>query len=247
MKRLFAITLCILALTSCNHKPDTSDDVSPKEVCIWENGDWTTDWMQLYVDYARGYDKFYTDKRVMDIWHRWTLAYVDNDTIPEMVFLCAGEAYGNPVLTIHNGQVVEWNSWRCAAAYIPKSGLIENDNGSMGTYWHRVFRLKEGTFTELYTRYIVQGMDYRDSGYVYYQGTSYNEKDSPDEFYRYCNDSVTQALYTSAGESIEFDEINDYLSIDLFDPNPQHALPYSVNKITMNNTQNAQESTVEDA
>lgn len=124
MKHLFAITLCLLALAACNHKPDTTDDASPKEVCVWENGDWTTDWMRLYADYACGYDKFYTDKRIMDIWRRWTLAYIDNDTIPEMVFLCAGEAYGNLVLTVHNGQVSKWNSWRCAATYIPRSGLI---------------------------------------------------------------------------------------------------------------------------
>ena len=189
--------------------------------------------MRQYADYTRGYDDFYTDKRIMDIWSRWTLAYIDDDTIPEMVFLCAGEAYGNKVLTVHNGKVSEWNSWRCAAAYIPKSGLIENDNGSMGTYWYRVFQLKEGTFTELYTRYIVQGMDYRDSGYVYYRGERYTERDSPDEFSRYCDDSITQALYTSAGESIEFDEINDYLSTDLFAPDIQPTLPDGVNKITL--------------
>lgn len=233
MKQIFIIFLCVFTLASCNHKPDTTDDVSPKEVCIWSNGEWTTDWMRLYVDYAHGYDVFYTDKRIMDIWRRWTLAYIDDDTIPEMVFLCACEAQGNKVLTINNGQVVEWNSFRCAAAYIPKSGLIENDNGSMGTYWYRIFRLKKGNFTELYTRYDMEGWDYRDSCYVYYLETRYTRTDSPDEYNRYSDDSIPQALYKSIGENIEFDAIDNYLSTDLFAPNIQPTLPDGVNKITL--------------
>ena len=230
---IFVSFLCILALTVCNRKPDTTDNVSSKEVCVWENGNWTTDYMRLYADYAHGYDKFYTEKRIIDLWRRWTLAYIDNDTIPEMVFLCAGEAYGNLVLTVQNEQVMEWYSWRCAAAYIPKSGLIENDNGSMGTYWYRVSRLEEGTFTELYTRYVSEMSDYSDSSYVYYQGIRYNITDSPNEFYRYSDDSIPQALYKSIGESIEFDAIDNYLSTDLFDPNIQPTLPDGVNKITL--------------
>ena len=233
MKQIFIIFLCVFTLASCNLKPDTTDDVSPKEVCIWSNGEWTTDWMQLYADYACGNDIFFTESRRMDLWQNWTLAYVDDDTIPEMIFLCYGEVSGNKVMTIHNGKVSEWNSWRCAAAYIPKSGLIENDNGSMGTYWYRVFRLKEGIFTELYTRYDMEGWDYRDSCYVYYQGTRYNWTVSPDEYNRYSDESIPQTLYKSVGESIEFDAIEPRLSTDLFDPDVQPTLPDGENKITL--------------
>ena len=220
MKQLFII-LCFLVLASCNHKPETTDDVSPKEVCIWENGDWTTDWMRLYVDYARGYDKFYTDKRIMDIWRRWTLAHIDNDTIPEMVFLCAGEAYGNKVLTIHNGQVVEWNSWRCGSSYIPKSGLIENHDGSMGYYYDRVFRLENGVFTEIFNHTdeyyclhdtITETMEY----FCHFKGDSILRIGFDQECGAYHR--LKDSIYFSVGESIKFDAINDYLSTDLFNP-----------------------------
>ena len=149
MKRTWIIILGFLALISC-HNTSQQNCTEPSKVRIWKNGQWATDWMQKYAEYVRGNDRFFTDSRIIDIWNTWGLAYIDDDATPVMVLFCPGEAYGNKVLTIHDGKVTEWNSWRCNASYIPKSGLIENKDGSMGEYWDKVFLLKDGVFTEIF-------------------------------------------------------------------------------------------------
>ena len=149
MKRTWIIIIGFFALISCHIKVQQNDYKSSC-VCVWKNGQWSTNWMQKYVEYVRGNDMFFADSRIIDIWNTWGLANIDGDAIPKMILFCPGEAYGNKVLTIYNGKVLEWNSWRCNASYIPKSGLMENKDGSMGEYWDKIFMLKDGTFTEIF-------------------------------------------------------------------------------------------------
>ncbi|MCR5444125.1 MAG: hypothetical protein K6E96_00380 [Bacteroidales bacterium] len=215
---------------------DTTDEIS-REICVWSNGNWTTDWMQKYVDYARGYDQFYTDERIMDTWREWGLAYIDNDTIPEMILLCSCEATGNKVLTIRDGKVSEWNSWRCSSSYIPRSGLIENHDGHMGYYYDRVFRLENGVFTELFNHsdrfhdVVINDSLVTIEYYCCFDGDTALRLGSDiacEEYYR-----QKDSIYTSVGESIEFYATDSQLSTDLFDPESQPTLPDGVNKITL--------------
>ena len=139
----------------------------PSGVCAWKNGRWSSEWMQKYVEYVRGNDNFYTYERIMDI---WSLGYIDDDTIPEMLLLCPCEANGCKVLTIYGGKVFEWNSWRCGVSYIPKSGLINNEDGNMGHYYDRIIKLKDGEYNLVYMKNIVESIDLIDSNYVFYNG-----------------------------------------------------------------------------
>ena len=195
------VAFAFLLLAGCGNQSKV-DPKQPSEICVWKNGQWTTDWMQKYVEYARGKDNFYTDRRIMDEWQYWGLAYIDNDTIPEML-LYGSEAAGCKVLTIYEGKVSEWNSWRCGVSYIPKSGLINNEDGSMGHYYDRIVKLEDGEYTLVYMINYYEGIDYIDSNYVYYQGNKYSISDSPKEYERYTNDSVKHALYTSYGQSVD--------------------------------------------
>ncbi len=257
MKKTIVITLCILALAACNHKSDTTGEALPKEVsvwsngdidrtddasekiCVWENGDWTTDWMRKYVEYCRTNDRLFTDERIIDIWNTWGLAYIDNDAIPEMVLFCPGEAYGYKVLTIHNREVVEWRSWRCSASYISRSGLIENKDGSMGEYWDKVFELKGGVFKEIYnhTDKLYKAHDKiddttgADEYFCYFKEDSTLRIGFEEECEEYHN--LKNDIYSSVGECIEFNAIESRLSSDLFEPDVQPTLPDGVNKITL--------------
>lgn len=230
MKNITAITLCFLAFASCNHKPETADDSTPKEVCVWENGQWATDWMQKYVEYVRGKDRFFTDNRIIDIWNTWALAYIDDDKIPEMVLLCPGEAYGNKVLTIHDGKVVEWSSWRCNAAYIPKSGLIENNDGSMGEYWDKVFVLKNGAFTEIYnhTDMLLHGHDEVNTNEFSCSLNGDTTLRVGDEMDCHQYDQQKNDIYSSKGESVNFDASMSNLPASYFEKDWQPTLPDGV-------------------
>ena len=221
MKRTWIIILGLLALISC-HNTSQQNGTEPSEVCVWKNGQWATDWMQKYVEYVRGNDRFFANSRIIDIWNTWGLAYIDDDATPEMVLFCPGEAYGNKVLTIHDGKVIEWNSWRCNASYIPKSGLIENKDGSMGEYWDKVFLLKDGAFTEIFNH----------TDKLFRSHDKIDDTTGADEYYCYfgsdstlrigfemeCKEYHSQkdSLFSSVGEIIELCSI-DHLSASLFE------------------------------
>ena len=207
MKQIMTIAVFSLLMIGCGNNSNKVERDYPSEVCVWRNGQWATDWMRKYVEYARGNDDFYTDERIMDIWQYWGLAYIDDDTIPE-ILLYGCEATGCKVLTIYNGKVSEWNSWRCGVSYIPKSGLIDNEDGSMGHYYDRIIKLENGEFNMIYMTNYVESIDYIDSVYVCYNGEKYCYSTSPDEYNLYSNDSVKQALYTAKGQSIDYNAID---------------------------------------
>ena len=213
--------LFVLIVAGCGNTNNVEQDYST-EVSVWKNGQWTTDWMQKYVEYARGRDAFYTDERIMDTWQRWGLAYIDNDTIPEMI-LYGCEATGCKVLTIFDGKVSEWNSWRCGVSYIPKSGLINNEDGSMGHYYDRIIKLEDGEYTLVYMTNYVE--DVEDSNYVYCQGNKFSVSNSPEEYSLYTNDSVKQALYTSFGQSVDINAIDSLYPSAFFEEGWSLVLP----------------------
>lgn len=224
VRKSFLIALLALIIVGCWNTNKSKQEVGqdyPSEVCVWKNGQWTTEWMQKYAEYVRNNDGFFTTERIIDIWNSWGLAYIDNDTIPEMVLLCPGEAYGNKVLSIYKGEVKEWSSWRCQATYISRSGLIDNHDGHMGEYWDKVFELKDGVFKEIYNH----------TDKLYKSHDKINDTTGADEYYCYfggdstlrigfeeeCEEYLTlkNKIYTSVGEVIDFCSI-DHQSTSIF-------------------------------
>lgn len=225
--RKIALTiLFVLIVAGCGYTNKVEQFCS-SEVCVWKNGQWATEWMQKYVEYARGIDTFYTNERIMDIWQLWGLAYIDDDTIPEML-LYGCEAFGCKVLTVYDGKVSEWNSWRCGVSYIPKSGLINNEDGSMGHYYDRIIKLENGEYTLVYMTNYYEDVDFSDSNYVYYQGNKYSVSNSPGKYSRYANDSVKQALYTSFGQSVDINAIDSLYPSAFFEEGWSPVLPENV-------------------
>lgn len=216
------LTLIIVGSGNANKVEQKKEQDHSSEVCVWKNGQWTTDWMRKYAEYVRNNDRFHTDQRIIDIWISWGLAYIDNDTIPEMVLLCPAEACGNKVLSIYKGEVKEWNSWRCQATYISRSGLIDNHDGHMGEYWDKIFLLKDGIFKEIFNHAdkLYQSHDKIDDTtvvdeyYCYFRGdtTLRIGCDYDCEEYR----DIKNDIYTSVGEVIDFGSI-DHLSTSIFE------------------------------
>jgi len=50
MRQTVILVILTLLMVSCGSKKTTSDFL-PMEVCVWENGDWATEWMQKYVEH----------------------------------------------------------------------------------------------------------------------------------------------------------------------------------------------------
>ena len=238
MKRIWIIVLGVLTFVSCHNKVQNETynleysaprcdsfiiNVSADSTTTIPYNVFSSDWMQKYTEYVRGYehDSYYKDKRIMDIWPEWGLAYIDDDTIPEMILFCPCEATGNKVLTIHNGKVSEWNSFRCGSSYIPRSGLIENHDCIMGDCCDVVLRLENGVFTEIFnhTDDFIRGLDdERVEYFCHFEGDSTFRIGNSLECGRYRR--LKDKIYTSVGKSIKFETIENRLSTDLFAPAP---------------------------
>lgn len=152
-----SVVITTALLVSCHGKPSTKekeyshDELWPysseKEELDNENTPhdsiWTTAWMQRYCHYVVEYEYAATHTR-------WGLAYVDADSIPEMVLGGGCEASGIRVLSLQNGKIIEWCSDRNNVWYIPRSGLINNNDGVSGIYFDIVTRLQGNAFTDIF-------------------------------------------------------------------------------------------------
>lgn len=74
----------------------------------------------------------------------YSLIYVDEDDMPELVINSGYEAGGCILLTFHEGVLDEWQSSRLNFTYIEKGKLICNSDGNMGYYYDYVYTIQDG-------------------------------------------------------------------------------------------------------
>lgn len=206
MKQTIILAALVLFMVGCGNRKKTLDS-QPIEVCVWENGNWATEWMQKYADYMRNntnalrnYDsREQQPVRIMDVWTEWGLAYIDDDTIPEMIMF--GGIFGDKVLTIHDGNISE-----CfGTSYIPKSGLVENKGTGKGDqYWDIVLRLKEGEFTEIFSH--IDCLAETNKYYCFFDHDSVMRAGELYNCHQY--DQQKNDIYTSAGQRVNFYDIS---------------------------------------
>lgn len=111
----------------------------------------------------------------------FSLIYIDEDEIPELVVYGCCEADGTTICCYYNGEVHEKHLSRFGYTYIEKENLICNGAGHMDVYYDHVYKIEDGEFVEV-------GMgDYGGNRYI---GTYYKWNDvsvSEEEYYRQLN------------------------------------------------------------
>lgn len=111
----------------------------------------------------------------------FSLIYIDEDEIPELVVYGCCEADGTTICCYYNGEVHEKHLSRLEFTYIEKENLICNGAGHMDVYYDHVYKIEDGEFVEV-------GMgDYGGNQYI---GTYYKWNDvsvSEEEYYRQLN------------------------------------------------------------
>ena len=172
-KRFFIIGLCALSFISCTNKGHQNGTVSQEELHEWYynvllNGEndttttipdyaYSTDWMQRYVQYIEQNFEFGgvgegllfgdIDGVPFDC-ENWTMAYVDNDTIPELLLYGGCWASGSIILTQYGGEVYE--SPRGCFSYIKSAGgLLHSRWEHSDDIWGELYEMKNGKFTEI--------------------------------------------------------------------------------------------------
>ena len=252
MKKIFLIAITIPLLFSCNRNQTVPNDTSnsakefaeesfyesvfpsPKEDSAYSIPDcvYSADWMQQYILFIK--KNFNCSE---DLWTRgtgeesfdcryWSLAYVDSDTIPEMLLYGGCWASGSIILTQYDGNVFE----------SPKGGFmfIEGGKGLLNSQWAHgdemwgeVYEMSDGRFEEkinyyCFTEYcdtsdidkyglVKENMTnwQRGDGTVGISGIKINGK-VVDVNYGYCNwfaddlKPILDSLYYTKGSSIRF-------------------------------------------
>ena len=94
------------------------------------------DWQAAYAEYIEGYE-----------WNgdcTYSLIYVDDDDIPELVIDSGFEAGGCEILTYHSGEIDVLQTERLHFYYIEKKNLVNNFGGKMGYYFDRIYSIENG-------------------------------------------------------------------------------------------------------
>lgn len=105
------------------------DRIEQDDPCLEE-------WKQAYLNYLE--ENYYTDTCT------YSLIYVDDDDIPEMVVDTGFEAGGCQFLTFHDHVLDVWQSARLNVTYIERGNLICNSDGNMGRYYDNVYTIQDG-------------------------------------------------------------------------------------------------------
>ena len=92
----------------------------------------------LFGEYKRG------DERLT-----YSLIYVDEDDIPEVVIDSGGEAFGCLLLTWHEGKLDWLNTDRLEFTYLEKQNILCNGSGNSGSYYDRVYAIQDGSWTQI--------------------------------------------------------------------------------------------------
>lgn len=115
----------------------------------------------------------------------YSLIYVDDDNIPELVIDNGYEAAGCIVLTFHDGVLDEWQSNRLNFTYIERGNLICNSDGHMGYYYDWVYTIQDGKWC------YVDGGVYGDPS----DGPQFDENEDYIYVYQWGEDEVSEAEY----------------------------------------------------
>lgn len=94
------------------------------------------EWKQAYLNYLE--EDNYADTCT------YSLIYVDDDNIPEMVIDTGYAAGGCRLLTFHDHVLDVWQSARLNVTYIERGNLICNSDGNMGYYYDNVYTIQDG-------------------------------------------------------------------------------------------------------
>ena len=171
MKRLLTIIGGIIILASCS--PNRQNNENPDTLSLeeWYNDvfsqaaedttaaipdyAYATDWMKRYGKYItehfenRGGDLWFSKDTAESFDCRyWTMAYVDNDTIPEMLLYGGCRASGAIILTQYGGEVYA-SPKGCFSYAKGADGLLNSQWRYEYDTWGEIYEMKNGKFTEI--------------------------------------------------------------------------------------------------
>ena len=136
-------------------QPASDDSQSSQPAEVSEN-DWKAAYLEFLDDFLFNQSGFSEGE-----YEGYTCGfiYVNEDDIPELVIDSGFEAAGRVVATYAGGKVSSFNTSRMGLTFIPKTNVIDNEDGIMGYNYHNIYTIDEnegfvlaatGTYSEVY-------------------------------------------------------------------------------------------------
>lgn len=170
MKQTWIIIVSFLIFISCHNEGQKNNTDSQEKLTYWYNNVFTTaaddtttaipdyafstDWMQRYVHFIESKFDQKEDLLFGEIdgesfdCRYWTLAYVDSDTIPELLLYGGSWSSGSIILTQYGCEV--YASPRGRFSYIrDANGLLHSQWKHDDDVWGEIYDMKNGKFTEI--------------------------------------------------------------------------------------------------
>ncbi len=104
-------------------------------------------WRKAYIDFLTTDEDVAPYEDEYGICTKYTLIYLDDDSIPEIFVDTGFEAGGEYILTYYNGKVIKESLSRTGSEYIERSGLVYTNTGHMEYYPLTITKLENGVFT----------------------------------------------------------------------------------------------------
>ena len=104
---------------------------------VWAGDLRLEEWKQAYLSYIRSEGKYME-------YCTFSLIYVDEDDIPELMIDTGSGAGGCYALTFHGHDLDVWRSDGLNVTYIEKGGLVCDSGGRMGHYYDNVYAIRDG-------------------------------------------------------------------------------------------------------
>lgn len=137
------------------------------------------DWEKAYAEYLEGFAEGKNVGRFT-----YSLIYVNDDDIPELVIDSGVEAGGCLILTYHNGEIDELQTARLNYYYIERQNLINNSDGHMGYYYDYIYAIKNGKWIGVARgEWTEEWEEIDDEEYVFKYTYIWNDKEVDEDVY----------------------------------------------------------------
>lgn len=101
-------------------------------------------WYKDYLKYLIAGDYIYEDDNYV-----YSLIYVDDDKVPELVIKKVSSAHGSKVLTWHAGHISELSLARSGYLYGHKKNVFSDSAGITGGYWDLIYQIEDGEWKKI--------------------------------------------------------------------------------------------------
>lgn len=135
------------------------------------------------------YEKYISENPINTSQESYSFIFMNDDTIPELVIQGDCEAIGNMICTYIDNKVVSMYTSRLMFSFLEKQNLLNNTGGNMGSYYDKIFSIKDGAFECVYSGEWMESYDYSEghvitdeNGNILYEYLWNGQQVSSDEY-----------------------------------------------------------------